>query len=134
MRVNWSRRLLWAVALGLAGCAAPGPESAAAPEWLSALIANAEAQPVTNPPSRILTGDFRGQTVYYRAPYCCDIPGTVYDHSGAVLCTADGGFTGRGDGRCPEFWASLTQCELLWRDPRGKSSSRDLCSAASPTQ
>jgi len=112
-----------AMTLVIAGCAAPMGQ----PEWLAALIEDTQNQPVTNPPGLIVRGDYGGQRVYYRAPYCCDIPGTVYTSEGAVLCTADGGFTGHGDGRCPDFWATLASCAVVWTDPRGKRDARDLC-------
>jgi len=34
---------------------------------------------------------------------CCDIPSVLYDTAGTVVCAPDGGFIGRGDGRCPDF-------------------------------
>ncbi|MFK7885768.1 MAG: hypothetical protein AB8G16_02795 [Gammaproteobacteria bacterium] len=117
------RGVVLAAACALGSCAAPTAE----PDWLATLVSEIQAQAVTNPPSLIVGGDYGGTPVYYRAPYCCDIPGTVYSVEGSVICTADGGFTGKGDGRCPDFWATLKDCAVVWTDPRGKRTAGDPC-------
>lgn len=62
------------------------------PEWLRAL-----------PHKGAMQYRYQNQTVYYVPPGCCDLPGTLYDRQGNVLCHPDGGFTGLGDRRCPDF-------------------------------
>jgi hypothetical protein len=57
--------------------------------------------------------------VYYLPPRCCDIQGQVFNRAGGVICAPDGGLTGAGDGRCPDFFATRSDEEILWRDPRG---------------
>jgi hypothetical protein len=42
-----------------------------------------------------------GQTYYYTTSPCCDLLNPLYDAQGKFVCAPDGGFTGRGDGRCP---------------------------------
>lgn len=103
------------------------------PTWLQALQATIASAPVTNPPSRIYQYRYRDQTVYYRPPYCCDIQGVLYSADGAVMCYPDGGFTGRGDGRCNDFHAQRSDCALLWSDPRGKARGDDGCKSAGPS-
>ena len=46
---------------------------------------------------------------------CCDIPSVLYDTAGTVVCAPDGGFTGRGDGRCPAFISQRSNEKVLWR-------------------
>lgn len=86
------------------------------PAWLTGKIAGYESAPISNPPRSIHRAGWKGATVYYVPPVCCDIPSEVYDEKGALLCYASGGFAG-GDGRCPGF--STEGMTLLWQDPRG---------------
>lgn len=88
------------------------------PAWLDEVIAELESEPVANPPALIAAYDYRGQTVFYLPPRCCDVPSTVYGPTGTVLCSADGGLTGRGDGRCPDFFAERRNERIVWRDTR----------------
>ncbi|RAK64718.1 hypothetical protein DLM85_17635 [Hymenobacter edaphi] len=76
---------------------------------------NAKAE---NPRIRILSYQYRGQTVYYETSPCCDQYTTLYDAKGNVLCAPDGGITGRGDGKCADFEKNRTAEQLIWQDPR----------------
>ena len=62
--------------------------------------------------------EYRGGRVYYVPPRCCDVYGTLYDASGTILCHPDGGFTGDGDGRCPDFFEERRNEKIIWRDRR----------------
>jgi len=88
------------------------------PAWLTELIQRLEREPVANPPASIVRYRYKGQTVYYLPPRCCDVPSNLYDADGRVLCHPDGGITGSGDGRCPDFLTERTDEHLVWRDPR----------------
>lgn len=44
-----------------------------------------------------------GQIVYLHMALCCDQFDKAYDANGRYLCAPSGGFTGRGDGRCPAW-------------------------------
>lgn len=90
------------------------------PAWLADLQRQIAEEPATNPPSQILRFELVGRPVYYRPPYCCDIQGVLYSEDGTVLCHPDGGFTGTGDGRCPEFFTRRRDCVQVWADPRAK--------------
>ena len=89
------------------------------PEWVTALIRELESEPVANPPAQLIRYDYQGQAVYYLPPRCCDIPSNVYNATGAVICQADGGLRGDGDGRCPDFFTLRKDEKIIWRDPRG---------------
>jgi len=109
----------------IAACqgAAPATPIATAPspgvaEWLAALIDRIEREPVTNAPSSIASYTFHGETVYFRPSRCCDIRSELYDVSGALICQPDGGITGKGDGRCPDFFAARTDEQVVWLDSR----------------
>jgi len=111
--------LLTILALTVA-CATDRPVRAdAVPEWLAVIIDQLEHPPVTNPPEVIARYTFHGQVVYYVGPRCCDIPSTLYNAEGTVLCSPDGGFSGSGDGRCPDFVAGRSDEKILWRPRSG---------------
>lgn len=42
-----------------------------------------------------------GKPYYYVRSPCCDLHNHLYDSDGNYLCAPEGGFTGRGDGKCP---------------------------------
>lgn len=98
--------------------AACGGDAEEWPPFVEALIAQMEAGPVGNPPASIWQYAYKGQEVYYVPPVCCDVPSTLYDRAGSVLCSPDGGLTGRGDGRCPDFFALRTGERRIWVDGR----------------
>ncbi len=89
------------------------------PKWLAALIKGLARERVANPPAFIARYDYRGEVVYYLPPRCCDIPSNVYNAAGAIICHADGGFDGSGDGRCADFYEARKNEKIVWRDPRG---------------
>ena len=105
------------VILVLTGACALGRPLAteSVPDWLAQLIVEFEHAP--NPPSVVARYEYRDQLVYYVAPRCCDIYSTLYDAAGTILCAPDGGFTGRGDGRCPDFFAERRNEMILWQPP-----------------
>ena len=88
------------------------------PGWLTALIQTLESQPVANPPAFIARYDYQGETVYYLPPRCCDIPSNVYSAAGTIICHADGGLSGGGDGRCSDFFTARMNETVIWRDSR----------------
>ncbi len=88
------------------------------PEWVRKIIAKEKAGRVANPPASISRCTYGNRTVYYRPPRCCDIPGVLWDENGKFVCSPDGGMTGRGDGKCPDFHAAKKECVIIWRDSR----------------
>ena len=54
----------------------------------------------------------------YVAPMCCDIPGTLYDKDGNILCHLDGRMTSLGKDQCPEFYDDRSTGVLVWRDSK----------------
>lgn len=88
------------------------------PEWVTSLIKKYENESVGNPPQSIWRYNYNGGIVYYVPAQCCDQPSTLYDISGNVICAPDGGYFGRGDGRCPDFFQERENEKLIWQDPR----------------
>jgi uncharacterized protein DUF6970 len=88
------------------------------PGWLTAMIDQFEDPSLANPPAFIARYTYQNQVVYYVAPRCCDIWSTLYTSTGAVLCAPDGGLSGEGDGRCPDFAARRRDELIVWQSRR----------------
>ncbi|MDO7850829.1 DUF6970 domain-containing protein [Hymenobacter convexus] len=93
-------------------------DTTARPPWLKARIAEVLAERKRNPITRILRYDYEGRKVYYISAPCCDQFSNVYDTRGKLICQPDGGITGKGDGKCPDFEKRKTNEKLVWQDPR----------------
>ena len=87
-------------------------------DWLKNLITTFEKEPVGNPPQSIWEYEYKGKTVYYVPPQCCDQFSTLYDAIGNVIGAPDGGFTGRGDGKHADFSRERKNGKLIWKDSR----------------
>ena len=109
MRIG-ARALLFLAATALAACAAPREQPAGNESGLAEMLERSLAAR-EDPVIRHLIA---GRVYYYAGSECCDQLNALYDAEGEYVCAPDGGFTGRGDGRCP---ADLTRIE--W--PRGAS-------------
>ena len=71
--------------------------------WLIDLINSQKNELVANPPAFIAQYEYKRQTVYFLPQRCCDIFSNLYDAQGSVIGHPDGGITGQGDGRAPDF-------------------------------
>jgi hypothetical protein len=114
------------VAAALAACGAVAPSGGPVPQStlptaVSALIHQLEAQPRADPPAYIASYDYGGRLVYYVPPRCCDFFGDLYNAAGQLICHPDGGLTGKGDGRCPDFLSERTNDKIVWRDLRAQA-------------
>ena len=110
--------MLSSILLTLA-CGHPPRADSQNPEWLTNLIQQQQTQPVANPPASISRYDYNGPIVYFLPQQCCDIPSMVYDAKGNIICHPDGGISGKGDMRCPDFFEKRTNEKLIWKDARG---------------
>jgi len=102
------------------------------PEWLTSLIQKQEHEPVANPPASITRYEYKGQTVYFLPQRCCDIFSVLYDADGTVIGHPDGGITGQGDGRVPDFFQERKAGRLIWNDQR--TSTSDMVQVAAPIE
>lgn len=93
-------------------------QSPALPPWLTRQIEDFKQAKPANPPVKIYRYLYRNEPVYYISRRCCDIPGALFTVEGQQLCQPDGGITGKGDGKCPDFFTTRTQEELVWEDLR----------------
>lgn len=88
------------------------------PNWVYETVSKFKAEPVGNPPQSIWRYEYKGQAVYYIPAQCCDQFSALFDKNGKAICAPDGGFSGRGDGRCPDFFAERKNEKLVWKDTR----------------
>jgi hypothetical protein len=99
-----------------------------APAWLLELIAQFEQAEVANPPVSVSEYRYNGQTVFFVPQRCCDIYSDLYDADGDLIAHPDGGITGTGDGRAPDFLETAALVRVVWSDPRG-TEARELVDA-----
>lgn len=82
------------------------------------LINEIKKEPVANPPRAVYSYRYKGKTVFYVTSNCCDQYNVLYDVNCNIICYPDGGITGMGDGRCPDFFDTATNQTLIWKDSR----------------
>ena len=90
------------------------------PVCIKDLIATYKKEDMQNPPRSIYSYTYNGKTVYYVPPICCDFFSDLYDDKCNLIAHPDGGFTGRGDGKLPDFSTARTNEKLIWHDERDK--------------
>lgn len=76
------------------------------------------SEDVWDPPAKIYSYQYDGETVYYIPARCCDIPSLLYDEDCSHICSPSGGIAGGGDGQCTDFFDRRTDEKLLWEDYR----------------
>ena len=65
-------------------------------------------------PERVVEYQYKGKKVYYVVMPCCDFFNEVYDDKCKLLGSPDGGFTGRGDGKLPDFFKETSKEKIIW--------------------
>ena len=63
---------------------------------------------------RIIEYTYKGKKVYYVQQPCCDFFNLVYDDKCNLIGAPDGGFTGRGDGKLPDFFKEAKDEKVIW--------------------
>lgn len=58
---------------------------------------------------------YNGNIVYLVIPDCCDAYISLYDKNCNFICAPSGGFTGKGDGKCVDFYDKATNKTLVWK-------------------
>ena len=90
-------------------------EVAGLPQWLRIRLADYDAQPGTAAPRAVFEVPYRGGVAYYVQAGCCDQLDPLVDARGVIVCYPTGGFTGRGDGKCPEALPVAAHRREVWR-------------------
>ena len=88
------------------------------PKCIQEMIVKISTKEVANPPILIYSYIYNEQTVYYITSKCCDIPSNLYNQDCNRIFSPDGGFTGKGDMKCTDFFKKRTEEKLVWKDER----------------
>ena len=90
-------------------------EVAGLPEWLRIRLADYDAQPGPAAPRVVYEVRYGDGVAYYVKAGCCDQLDPLVDARGVLVCYPSGGFTGRGDGKCPGALPPEADRREVWR-------------------
>ena len=89
------------------------------PSCIDSKINALKSEPVRNPPAEVWKWETNGSTYYYFNSPCCDQYNFLLNEKCETICAPDGGFTGKGDLKCPDFEENIIRT-LIWKDERKK--------------
>ena len=87
------------------------------PSCINLKIEAIKKEPVRNPPAEVWKWEEGKKMYYYITSDCCDQYNYLYNDNCEVICAPDGGFTGKGDQKCPNFDEKIIKT-LIWKDQR----------------
>lgn len=87
------------------------------PSCIENEIREIKKEEVRNPRAQVWKWEVDGSIYYYITSDCCDQYNNLYDEDCNIVCAPDGGFTGKGDGNCPDFIGEI-KYTLVWEDDR----------------
>ena len=105
---------------GRTGCKDQNQTESAPVDCVETIIAEIERKPVQDPPTIIWQFTYEGEAVYYIPAPCCDQFNPVYNANCTLICHPDGGLTGKGDGKCNDFFSLAKNKRIIWKDSRDK--------------
>ena len=82
--------------------------------WLKSMVAEMEKAGADNKDAEITQHTYYNRIVFYVQSRCCDRPNELYDCDGNKICEPDGGITGKGDGKCEDFFEKREGNTLIW--------------------
>jgi len=95
-----------------------GENKNAIPLCIQKRIDEIKAEAKWNPPAEVNEYIYKDQHVYLFTSNCCDQYIMLYDGSCKYICAPSGGFTGKGDGKCADFYTAAKHVKLVWKDSR----------------
>ncbi|MEY4930135.1 MAG: hypothetical protein RI909_859 [Bacteroidota bacterium] len=102
--------LLWLIVFFLLSCDNTDTmEKESYPGCLQTMIKSA------NSPLEIWSYLYNKEIVFLAIADCCDQYDVVYSSNCTVVCSPSGGFSGQGDGKCPDFFNKATKGTLVWK-------------------
>ena len=96
----------------------PETIDAALPKCIKNKIDSFKLKEAHEKPQRVIEYVYKGKKVYYVVMPCCDFYNEVYDAKCNFLGAPDGGFTGKGDGKLPDFFTEVKSEKLVWGTPK----------------
>jgi hypothetical protein len=100
----------------LNACAPKNQGMANMPACLATKIDSMKKDVKANPPTSVIQYNYKGAPVYYVTAGCCDQFNEVYDENCKQLGAPDGGITGKGDGKLPDFYSVAINKKVVWED------------------
>lgn len=97
---------------------APNEINTALPTCIKNKIDSFKLKEAHEKPQRVLEYVYKGKKVYYVVMPCCDFFNEVYDDKCNFVGAPDGGFTGKGDGKIPDFFEETKSEKLVWGTPK----------------
>jgi hypothetical protein len=111
------RYIAWMLSMGMFfACSAKKADSI--PACIAAKIDSLKTADKGNPAYSVYRYTYNGKNVYYFPSQCCDRFSDLLDENCQVICHPDGGFTGKGDGNCADFFTTRKDELLVWKDNR----------------
>jgi hypothetical protein len=88
------------------------------PSCIQQKIDQIKKEPKWNPPAEVHEYSYKRERVFYFSSNCCDKYNEVYDENCNYVCAPSGGYTGKGDMKCPDFKENAKEIRLVWKDER----------------
>jgi hypothetical protein len=88
------------------------------PACVQQKIEQLKKDPKQNPPAEVNEYDYNDKRVFLFNSPCCDQFNNLYDSDCNLICAPTGGYTGKGDQKCPDFADKAKHVKLVWRDNR----------------
>ncbi len=86
-----------------------------APECLRDIVAGGGTGQLIGIPLYVYRYQYQGEYFYYLYADCCDQYNYLLDGQCGIICAPDGGFSGAGDGQCPDYYQYMVNTqELIW--------------------
>lgn len=118
--------VLFAVPVLSAGECGSGTKNAGTPQetadsippCVRKIIDAGEKGTPSNGPLEVNEYLYNNKTVYLFTARCCDQFNVLYDANCNTICAPSGGFSGRGDGKCPDFEKNAKLVKLIWKSDK----------------
>jgi len=91
-----------------------GNDVASLPTCIKNKLDSFKLKEVHERPQKMVEYSYKGKKVYYVVMPCCDFFNEVYDDKCNYLGSPDGGFTGKGDGKIPDFAEQAKLVKTVW--------------------
>jgi hypothetical protein len=112
------KTILSLLIISLFFCSCEKTRIAGVPDCIQDKIDVFKMLPKGNPPRSIVEYTYNNKRVFYVPPQCCDQYSDLFDENCNLLGHPDGGFSGRGDGKFPNFFNDAKDPKLIWKDDR----------------
>ena len=91
---------------------------ASVPVCVKNRIEEIKKEPKWNPPAQVDEYSYNGKRVFLFSSNCCDQYNMLYNENCETICAPSGGFTGKGDNKCSDFFNTAKYVKLVWKDSR----------------